>query len=61
MTKPNVNGRLTMAEIRLPLIRRSIGLGDAIKAVTGAIGVKPCAACLKRAERLNAKLKLVPR
>jgi len=50
-----------MAEIRLPLIRRSIGLGDAIKAVTGAIGVKPCAACLKRAERLNAKLKLVPR
>jgi hypothetical protein len=29
------------------------GLGDAVKAITSAIGVEPCAACERRAERLN--------
>jgi hypothetical protein len=30
-----------------------IGLGDVIKRVTYAVGIKPCAGCEKRAEALN--------
>jgi hypothetical protein len=30
-----------------------LGLGDAIKRVTYALGIKPCAACEKRAAALN--------
>lgn len=29
------------------------GLGDTIKAITKALGVKPCTPCQKRAEKLN--------
>jgi len=41
--------------IRLPgfLIEEEIGLGDAIKRVTYAIGIKPCGGCEKRAASLN--------
>jgi len=31
----------------------SLGLGDAIKRGTAAVGIKPCKACRKRAEKLN--------
>ena len=47
--------------VRVPFLRRSVGLGDALKGATSAIGVKPCAGCDKRAEALNAKVKLIPR
>jgi hypothetical protein len=30
-----------------------LGLGDAIKRATTAVGIKPCKACKQRAERLN--------
>jgi hypothetical protein len=33
------------------------GLGDTIKAVTRAVGIKPCSPCQKRAQKLN---KLIP-
>jgi hypothetical protein len=41
--------------VRLPgfLIEEEIGLGDAIKRVTYAMGIKPCAGCEKRAVTLN--------
>ena len=41
--------------IRLPgfLIDEEIGLGDAIKRVTYAMGIKPCGGCEKRAAALN--------
>ena len=41
--------------VRLPgfLIDEEIGLGDAIKRVTYAMGIKPCAGCEKRAATLN--------
>jgi len=32
----------------------ALGLGDAIRAVTKILGIKPCAACEKRAAKLNA-------
>lgn len=40
---------------RLPgfLIEQEIGLGDAIKRVTYAMGIKPCSGCEKRAAALN--------
>jgi hypothetical protein len=41
--------------VRLPgfLIEEEIGLGDAVKRVTYAIGIKPCGGCEKRAAALN--------
>jgi hypothetical protein len=41
--------------VRLPgfLIDEEIGLGDAIKRITYAMGVKPCGNCDKRAAALN--------
>lgn len=56
-----INGTLNPAEIRIPMIRGPIGLGDVIKAATGALGIKPCAPCEQRAARLNTKLTFVPR
>jgi hypothetical protein len=41
--------------VRLPgfLIDEEIGLGDAFKRVTYAMGIKPCGGCEKRAAALN--------
>ena len=41
--------------LRLPgfLIEEEIGLGDAIKRVTYAMGIKACGGCEKRAAALN--------
>jgi hypothetical protein len=41
--------------IRLPAFikEEEIGLGDVIKRVTYAIGIKPCTGCEKRAVALN--------
>jgi hypothetical protein len=41
--------------IRLPgfLIEEEIGLGDALKRTTYAVGIKPCSGCDKRANALN--------
>jgi hypothetical protein len=41
--------------VRLPgfLIEEEVGLGEAIKRVTYAMGIKPCAGCEKRAAALN--------
>jgi hypothetical protein len=41
--------------VKLPgfLVEEEIGLGDAIKRVTYAMGIKPCAGCEKRAMMLN--------
>jgi hypothetical protein len=49
--------------VRLPLFiaAEPVGLGDAVKKVTTAVGVKPCSACQERAARLNRWLQFVPR
>lgn len=41
--------------VRLPgfLIDEEIGLGDAVKRVTYAMGIKPCGGCEKRAAAFN--------
>jgi hypothetical protein len=38
---------------RYDIKQKHIGLGDMIKYITSAIGIKPCAGCQKRAEQLN--------
>jgi hypothetical protein len=38
-----------------------IGLGDAIKRVTSAVGIKPCGGCAERAARLNSRVVLTGR
>jgi hypothetical protein len=45
--------------VRLPgfIIEDEIGLGDAIKRVTYAMGIKPCGGCEKRAATLNRWMK----
>ena len=45
--------------LRLPgfLIESEIGLGDAIKRVTYAMGITPCGGCEKRAASLNRWLR----
>jgi hypothetical protein len=42
-------------QVRLPgfLIEEEVGLGDVIKKVTYAMGIKPCGGCEKRAAALN--------
>lgn len=44
--------------VRLPgfLIEEEIGLGDAIKRVTYAMGIKPCSGCERRAAALNRRI-----
>lgn len=41
--------------VRLPgfLIESEVGLGDAVKRATYAMGIKPCGGCEKRAAALN--------
>jgi len=55
-TKPSDQERQRQPHrVHLPgfLIEEEIGLGDAIKRVTYAIGLKPCSSCGKRAAALN--------
>jgi len=44
--------------VRLPgfVPDEPIGLGDAIKRATSAIGIRPCVPCARRAERLNNRV-----
>ena len=41
--------------VRLPgfLVEEEIGLGDAIKRMTYAMGIRPCGGCEKRSAALN--------
>jgi hypothetical protein len=42
------------ARLTVPLgPRHPVGLGDVVKRVTTAVGIKPCGGCQRRAEALN--------
>jgi len=49
--------------VRFPgfLIEEEIGLGDAIKKTTYAMGIKPCSGCEQRASALNSWMVFTPR
>ena len=34
-------------------LQKDVGLGDSVKRLTTAIGIKPCDECKQRAEKLN--------
>ncbi|HTS69808.1 MAG TPA: hypothetical protein VMO17_12575 [Terriglobia bacterium] len=52
---PNKSRERPPHRVRLPgfLVEEEIGLGDAIKRVTYAMGISPCQGCEKRAAALN--------
>jgi hypothetical protein len=49
--------------VRLPrfVATEPVGLGDVVKRVTTAVGIKPCGACQERAARLNQWVQFGPR
>ncbi len=49
--------------VRLPrfLVPEPTGLGDIVKRVTIAAGVRPCGGCAQRAARLNEWMQFRPR
>ena len=47
-------------KIPVPFLKQEVGLGDAVKAATKAVGAKPCGGCKKRADWLNRKVTLEP-
>jgi len=60
--KPNATGKELEPRsahqpprVRLPgfLIEKEVGLGDAVKRITYAMGIQPCGGCQKRAAALN--------
>jgi hypothetical protein len=50
-------------QVRLPgfVVDGPIGLGDVLKRVTSAAGVRPCGGCERRAEALNRWVAFTPR
>jgi hypothetical protein len=51
--------------LRVPMLAgkklsKPIGLGDVVKRVTTAVGVRPCGGCNKRAQALNRWVVLTP-
>jgi hypothetical protein len=51
----NKQGKGPKHFIRLPgfITEEDIGLGDVVKRIIYAVGIKPCGGCQKRAEALN--------
>jgi hypothetical protein len=49
--------------VRLPgfITEESIGLGDLVKKVTYAVGIKPCGGCEQRARAMNRWLRFGPK
>jgi len=49
--------------IRLPrfIVHEPTGLGDVVKRVTNAAGVRPCGGCEQRAARLNHWFRIDPK
>jgi hypothetical protein len=45
--------KLRPLAIPIPRLKRDIGLGDVVKKLTRAVGVRPCSGCARRAAALN--------
>lgn len=43
--------------LRVPGLKKSIGAGDVVRAVTNALGIEHCSECDERKERLNRFLR----
>lgn len=53
----------TPYRVRLPgfITDEPVGLGDAVKRATSLVGIRPCAPCTARAEKLNSWVVLTGR
>lgn len=51
----------TLMQVRLPLLRKPVGLGTLITHITRAAGVRPCTGCAKRAAALDKRVVFTPR
>jgi hypothetical protein len=47
-------------QVRVPFLRQSIGLGDAVANLTQAAGIQPCDPCKQRQQALNRRVQLNP-
>ena len=47
--------------LKVPLIRKKLGLGDLVEKATTAVGVRPCGGCGQRKRALNRLLGVEPR
>ena len=47
-------------KVPVPFLQAPVPFGQAVKAVTSEMGVKPCGGCQKRAEKLDRAGELVP-
>jgi hypothetical protein len=45
--------KLRPLSVPVPRLRQDIGLGDVVKKLTRAVGVRPCGGCARRAAALN--------
>ncbi len=59
----NVSRHDRPRRVRLPgfLVQDQIGLGDAVKNLTAAVGLPACGGCERRAEALNRRVVLYGR
>jgi hypothetical protein len=60
MSEEKTNSETQPHRVRLPgfVSDEDIGLGDAIKRVTYAVGIRPCGGCQRRAAALNRRFVL---
>ena len=58
MPEEKNEGERQSYRVRLPgfVSDKDVGLGDAVKRVTYALGIQPCAGCERRAAALNSWL-----
>ena len=42
--------------IPFPTVQREVGLGQAVKRVTTALGIRPCSGCQQRARSLDRRV-----
>lgn len=50
--------KLRPLSVPVPRLKRDIGLGDAVKKLTQAVGVRACGGCARRAAALNRAIVL---
>jgi hypothetical protein len=48
--------KLRPLSVPIPRLKRDVGLGDVVKKVTAAVGIRPCGGCSRRAAALNRAL-----
>jgi hypothetical protein len=51
-----MSNKLRPISVPIPRLKRDVGLGDVVKKVTAAIGIRPCGGCSRRAAAFNRAL-----